>query len=156
MDLTVLPFTEQEAAAMCSWHYPAPYDVYDCPDWETVQLQNWAMTRAELRQKEFHAVYAQGEFVGFFRIRQQEQSILIGLGLRPDCCGKGMGKQLLALVLNIAQTCFPSLSLQMEVRSFNQRAIRCYEQAGFRVVRKYSRETAAGMTEFLRMEYVGQ
>ena len=156
MDLAVLPFTEQEAAAMCSWHYPAPYNVYDCPDWKTVHLQNWAMINAELRQKEFYAVYAQEEFVGFFRLRQQEESILIGLGLRPDCCGQGMGKQLLALVLNTAQTRFPSISLQMEVRSFNQRAIRCYEQAGFRVVQKYRRKTAAGMTKFLRMEYVGQ
>ncbi len=47
----------------------------------------------------------------------------------------------------------PHLPLRLEVRTFNQRARKQYEAAGFHAVRQYERPTPAGVAEFLPMEW---
>lgn len=47
----------------------------------------------------------------------------------------------------------PHLPLRLEVRTFNQRARKQYEAAGFHAVRQYERPTPAGAAEFLPMEW---
>ena len=43
--------------------------------------------------------------------------------------------------------------IALEVRSFNKRAIKCYEKAGFKITDVYKKDTLMGSDEFIRMEY---
>ena len=47
----------------------------------------------------------------------------------------------------------PGRTIALEVRSFNTRAICCYQKAGFEVKDSYRKDTAIGEDEFVYMEY---
>lgn len=151
MFLRVQAFTEDHAIQMCTWKYEVPYDVYNT-DWKTVQEQNWGMTDKRKRAEEFHSVYDGNEFVGFFRLVKKEGYFMLGLGLRPDVCGKGLGKELISLIKNYFGSYYPASTLRLEVRDFNSRAIKCYRKCGFHIIDKYRRNTFMGNDRFLLME----
>ena len=53
---------------------------------------------------------------------------------------------------DIAQRLFPGKPLYLEVRTWNARAVRCYEKAGFRIVGEPIRQTTpAGDGVFYHM-----
>lgn len=142
--LTVRPFTGAHAKALCAWRYPAPYAAYDAPAWETVCAQGWGISVPVRRQQEFYAVYEGEAFAGFFRAMPDGR---LGLGLAPDFCGGGRGAQLMALIKETV----PQRPLTLEVRSWNKRALHCYERAGFRVTARRCRAGATGPQEFYEM-----
>ncbi len=49
---------------------------------------------------------------------------------------------------------YPSKIIALEVRSFNERAIKCYKRAGFIVKEIYKKDTLIGYGEFIRMEFI--
>jgi ribosomal-protein-alanine N-acetyltransferase len=78
------------------------------------------------------------------------------LGLRPDLCGKGLGAELMELAINEYKRRFPKLALELDVRSFNERAIKLYTRSGFTVTGRFTGQTPGGETEFLHMRYTGE
>ena len=58
----------------------------------------------------------------------------IGIGLRPDLTGLGLGEVFFAACLAHALRTRRPASLRLAVATFNQRAIRVYERAGFRTI----------------------
>lgn len=149
---SVREFSESNAVELCRWIYKKPYDIYNCPDWDTVKYQNWGMSNPDIRKKEFSAVYLQEEFVGFFRLVNQGDSIMVGLGLHPDFCGRGYGENLLELMKIHAKNLYENLPLRLEVRSFNIRAIKCYQKLGFSEIAQYVKQTPSGSGNFVLME----
>ena len=69
--------------------------------------------------------------------------MFFGIGVNPDCCGKGYGQQMTRMAWEISQTLFPGKPMYLEVRTWNQRAIRCYEKAGFRIVGEPIQQTTS-------------
>lgn len=144
--LELRPFTEEQAREMCTWHYPGLYAQYDCPDWDIVCRQGWAVACEQERAKQFRSICEDGCFIGFLRIRPDG---CIGVGLAPAFCGGGRG----AAVMALAKAWAASRPLWLAVRPFNQRAIRCYARAGFRTTGRYRAKTPGGLVEMLRMEW---
>ena len=58
----------------------------------------------------------------------------IGLGLRPDLCGRGLGGDFVALCLRFAEERYGAVRFRLSVAAFNQRAVRVYQKAGFSIV----------------------
>ena len=56
---------------------------------------------------------------------------MVGIGLSPEKCGKGLGKNFLKKGIDEANKRYPDKPLWVQVRSWNQRAIRCYTSCGF-------------------------
>ncbi len=48
---------------------------------------------------------------------------------------------------------YGSKNITLEVRSFNERAIKCYEKAGLAITDVYQKDTFIGSDEFIKMEY---
>ena len=94
--------------------------------------------------------------VGYTNILEERQAVFIGIGVRPDLCGQGYGQQMMKLAQTISQTLYPGKPLYLEVRSWNRRAIRCYEKAGFVAQGEpFVQRTPIGEGEFIRMVWRG-
>ena len=65
-----------------------------------------------------------------WRLRSAELAIVMGAEARR---GKGLGTQALGLMLRYAFLTLGLERVELEVATENQRAIRCYEKAGFRL-----------------------
>ena len=152
MTLYISDFTGDDAKAVCAWRYPIPYDVYDCPDWKTLSAQNWAMADESRRRSEFRSLKSDGYLAGFFRLVKRPECVMIGLGLAPETCGRGLGGQVLRMIMDVVHERYPGAAARLEVRTFNLRAVKCYEKAGFTIKKKYRRDTPTGPADFLLME----
>lgn len=152
MELTLDAFLARDAREVCTWRYPAPYDIYNEPDWDEVVRRGWEIADAEARREEFLSLKADGVLAGFVHLNRQEDCVMLGVGLRPDLCGQGLGAQVMALACAEAAKRCPGVPLRLEVRTFNDRARKCYEKAGFRMVSCYVRQTPLGDGEFFLME----
>ena len=76
----------------------------------------------------------------------------VGLGLRPDLTGKGLGHGFLVAGLEFARRSFSPEDFRLAVATVNERAIKVYEGVGFVAGRTYHHETNGGMYELLEME----
>lgn len=142
--------TEADAPAIAGWHYEGVYSFYDMdqdPDdlAELLDPANWGTA--------YFAVDDDGgALIGFFCFALSEPVVVeIGLGLRPDLTGRGLGPSFLETGLAFASAQYQPLSFRLAVAAFNTRAIRLYEKAGFRRVRTFLRETNGGQHEFVEM-----
>jgi len=57
------------------------------------------------------------------------------------------------ILIEEARIRMPGWIIALEVRSFNTRAVCCYQKAGFEVKDKYRKDTSIGEDEFVYMEY---
>jgi ribosomal protein S18 acetylase RimI-like enzyme len=77
----------------------------------------------------------------------------LGLGLRPDLCGRGLGSAFSKLIAQEARTRRPANEIDLEVLVWNTRAIKAYERAGFHIADTYERGTPTGPDIFHCMVY---
>jgi ribosomal-protein-alanine N-acetyltransferase len=92
------PTNEEDAREIAAWRYEAPYDFYDMTN-DPEGLEK--LLGPPERRRGYYAVLSGGELVGFFCYGLGGQlpgfdypgdgCIDIGLGLRPDLTGKGLG-----------------------------------------------------------------
>jgi ribosomal protein S18 acetylase RimI-like enzyme len=68
----------------------------------------------------------------------------LGLGLRPDLCGRGLGSAFVKLIAQEACNRQPANEIDLEVLIWNTRAIKAYERAGFHITDTYERNTPTG------------
>lgn len=61
----------------------------------------------------------------------------VGLGMRPDLTGRGLGVGYLLAGLQLARERLSPERFTLSVTTFNERAIQAYERAGFRRGREY-------------------
>ena len=131
---------DADARKISAWRYEPPYDFYDvAKDPEDLE----ELLDAKKRQDYFAAFSGDGdELVGFLCFGAEAQvpggpygdgdELDVGLGLRPDLTGKGLGLPFLLSGLEFARRGFSPAGFRLSVATFNERAMRVYERAGFR------------------------
>ena len=143
--------SQEDAEAIAEWHYPAPFSFYDAsadPN-DLAELLDPALRGAGYESVRNES----GDLVGFFQFKQNRpDAIEIGLGLRPDLTGCGLGGAFLEAGLRRARARFGPTRIVLSVATFNRRAVTVYKRAGFAAVRTYTHSTNGGEWEFLEME----
>jgi ribosomal-protein-alanine N-acetyltransferase len=143
--------TDEEAQEIARWRYVPPYDFYDSisdPD-DLVEL----LDPRQRGDDYFSALDEKGALVGFFQFKRDGNAVVeVGLRLRPDLTGKGLGRGFLLAGLDFARQSFSPDVFRLSVATFNERAIKVYEDVGFVHRRTYRHETSGGVYEFLEME----
>jgi [ribosomal protein S18]-alanine N-acetyltransferase len=130
--LSMRPLQPQDAEALASWRYQGPWSAYDSqPGDEAISAQAG-----------FHAVVDDaGSLVGFVCIGQEarvlglaaEDGITdIGVGMRPDLVGRGLGSAFGAVVLDHVHELCGDGPLRVVVQSWNERSLRLARRLGFR------------------------
>ena len=143
--------TESEKAEISAWRYPGDYAIYDLPPYAGVVGTGRGLDNPKNR---FYTFYDGARPVGFVNLADGPEEVFLGIGAAPDCCGQGYGRAMLAETCRIAETLFPGKPLYLEVRTWNERAVRCYQAAGFRIDGPAFRQTTPiGEGEFYRMVF---
>ena len=144
------PMSEQQARAVADWHYDPPYDFYDM----VADPEDLAdlLDPAQREGRDFAVLGDLEDLVGFFAFRRAEDAVEVGLGLRPDLTGRGLGLPFMLAGLEFARERYAPARFRLKVATFNRRAIRVYEQAGFIRGETFAHWTNGGEHEFLWME----
>jgi RimJ/RimL family protein N-acetyltransferase len=154
---TLSPITEDDARAISGWCYDPPYSIYNIdPDAANVLMDPI---------HNYHSVWDEdGNIVGYFcygvdaRVRAgvelglyPEDSLDLGLGMRPDLTGQGLGGRFVQAGLNLAEAKYSPDGFRLTVAAFNKRAIRVYKNCGFKVQTTFGR-TPSGEPEWILMQ----
>lgn len=135
--MTFVEMTAEDAAKIAEWRYSPPYHIYDFGEDDIPELTggSYLVCRDENE--------VAGEPSGFAcfgvsaRIPTVEENVYtspaldIGLGMCPDLCGKGGGRDFFAEVVGIAEKRAGGIPLRLTVAAFNARAQKVYSRAGF-------------------------
>jgi [ribosomal protein S18]-alanine N-acetyltransferase len=133
-ELVVRTLKPRDAEAVSSWRYPPPYDFYNDdggPD-------------ADLAGR--YAIIEDGEVVGFcsFGIDGRvpggdypDGPLDVGMGMRPDLTGRGLGARYLSAVLAFGRRELGAMQFRATIAEVNARALRLCEHAGFRRVGRF-------------------
>lgn len=151
MELQVKSMSEEAAREVCRWKYPGEYAVYNYPSWEDMKRANSGPANDFVRETQFYAVYDKDFLAAHFRLVEETNFVTVGLGFCPEYCGKGAGCALMVLIKDCARKRFPKKNLHLLVRIFNERAIRCYEKAGFHIQSTMKVNTPTGEAEMYEM-----
>lgn len=133
----ICEMTAARAELISRWTYPGEYALYNF-------LKGAETLRELLDGSYFARLDDAGALTGYFcfgasaRIPAEGDAYAadlldVGLGMRPDLCGKGGGAAFVGEGLAFARTRFGAESFRLTVAAFNLRAIRAYERAGFSV-----------------------
>lgn len=149
MHFSFRPMDETCARAIAAWHYEGATSFYD--------MEQDAEDLAELldplswTDHYFAGMDAGGELVGFFYFEAEQDVVSIGLGLRPDLTGKGLGQAFCEAGLQFAREKFHPRTFALDVATFNQRAIKLYRKLGFEDCGVSLQQSNDGQYEFLHM-----
>lgn len=155
MNFTLTDFTEIHAKEVCDWKYYYEYYIYNYPEWDKASKEKWGIALEDKRKGEFKAVVDDSSSLcGYIRLLDRKEYVFIGVGLKPSLCGQGLGSILLEKAKQQCKRRYPGKRIALEVRSFNERAIKCYRRTGFDVVDTYRKDTPLGYGEFIRMEFI--
>lgn len=159
-EFTFALMEEADARAICAWSYEAPYAIYN-----RSASEDGLAEMLDRRSPHYAARNDDGELVGFFcygtsaqvwgnempDLYDEDMTIDIGLGMRPDLTGKGLGLAFVHSGLDFARAYFRPQSLRLFVLAFNERAICVYERAGFARAGVFVRQNEHGEVVFVKM-----
>jgi ribosomal-protein-alanine N-acetyltransferase len=157
---TVQPMGEADAREIQGWRYAGPYAIYNMHggDESVAEMLDPRSPYFALRDEHGaligHFAYgttAEVEGEGEPRLYGADRVLAIGLGLRPDLTGKGHGLEFVQACVAFARDQYAPSAFHLFVLSFNARAMRVYERAGFRRTRLVRVRNIHGELEFVEM-----
>jgi [ribosomal protein S18]-alanine N-acetyltransferase len=123
--------TEEHAKQIAEWRYEFPYEWYDtASDPRRIELFANPARRDGLRA----VVDDDGELIGFFNFVPEGDEVRVGLGIRPDLTGRGLGARFIEAGLRYASEEWSPKRFRLWVAWWNERALRAYRRAGFEEV----------------------
>jgi RimJ/RimL family protein N-acetyltransferase len=145
------PLGEDDAQAIVDWRYEDPYSIYDAGPDEVA-----GMLAPENR---YYAIAREDDpLIGFCcfgpdaRVRggsYDDEALDIGVGLRPDLTGGGMGAAFIESVLDFGRQEFAPAGFRATVAAFNKRSLRACETAGFERIATFAGTTPKGKRDFV-------
>ncbi len=129
--LTVRPLEPADAEAIATWRYEGPWDVYDSHPGDRLSAEAGYQA----------VVDGAGNLVGFLCLGQEARVpglaeadglVDIGVGMRPELVGQGLGRAFGAVVVSHVARCCGEIPLRAVIQSWNQRSLRMAQGLGFR------------------------
>jgi len=151
------PMRWEDARLVSRWRYEGVYAFYNQ---EALPMLLVALFRVLLRATGFEAfiVYDDAQQktgsdsrIGIFTFIRRGEGVEIGLAMRPDLTGRGLGLAFVEAGMDFARARYAPTRFTLDVATFNERARKVYERAGFRPTGTFTRNTREGPREFIAM-----
>ena len=139
-EITYHPTTEEEKYQITEWNYHGDYAMYNNPPYAEQKKKGVGFANPA---NHFYSFYDGMALIGFINLCEEEAEVFFGIGVHPDMCGRGYGQQMTKVACDLSHHLFPGKPLYLEVRTWNTRAVRCYEKAGFQIVGEPVRQTTS-------------
>ena len=143
--------TQADKRQICAWKYAGEYAIYNLPSYDVMQERQSGFMNPE-NEKNYFAFSDGNVLAGYVNISEKDTEVFIGISVNPDLCGKHYGRRMLEEAYCISKALYPEKPLYLEVRTWNTRAVKCYQNAGFHIDGEpYKLTTAIGTDMFFRM-----
>jgi ribosomal-protein-alanine N-acetyltransferase len=146
VSLLFSPLSEEQARSILQWQYEPPWDMYNMLG-EGQTLNVGVLTGPD---KNYYAITDEsGELLAYCCFGQEGRvpggnydspALDVGMGIRPDLIGQGLGRRYLEAIREFAIGEFSPTIFRVTIAAFNARALRLCEQAGFRQTQRFLRE----------------
>jgi len=158
MQYTIKEMIRNYAMEISNWTYTEPYNIYNGDRGEAFieELLTGSYFSVSDENDKVVGFYCFGDAaqvpVGNQYQAYDDRSFLdIGLGMRPDLCGKGKGYEFFLEGLNFVQHKLSVKKFRLTVVAFNKRAIKLYEKIGFKVTGTFERKNKDDSMVFVVM-----
>jgi ribosomal-protein-alanine N-acetyltransferase len=152
---TFIPLRLRDARAMASWRYEGEYAFYNTGLFPLLLVVPLRRLLASMGVEVYAVCDKSKDVVGTFSFTRQGDSVEIGLAMRPDFTGRGLGLDFVRAGMDFARQRFAPRTFTLDVATFNRRAITVYTRAGFLPVSTFKRRMRQGIVEFLQMTCPG-
>lgn len=134
---------EESALSIIDWRYSAPYDCYN---FSADSIQADLQHLLDLENAFFTILNDTEELEGYCSFGSdgrvlggdyRTDALDIGMGIRPDLTGQGLGKFYAESVVQHGMSQYGARRLRVTIASFNQRAQRVWIDLGFRPVQRF-------------------
>lgn len=140
--------TRADAHAVCTWRYTGVREIYNVQDDEESAAEFLDGCHFALSERFGGPAVA---FVNFGEratlplhelenIYRDESYTDIALGLAPEKCGKGLGKNIVLAALELCANFFPEDGFRVTVAKDNARAMSIYRRFGFTTIAEFTAE----------------
>ena len=145
--------TEAEKEIVAAWTYSGDYAIYNMPSYQEQKEKSIAFGNPRCINN-YYSYYDDDTLIGFTNILEEPNEVFLGIGVTPNACGRGYGQKILRIAQQISKKLYANKPMYLEVRTWNQRAIACYEKAGFVIDGPViNQETMSGPGKFFRMTF---
>lgn len=112
----VVPMEAIHGEAICKWSYTPPYNIYGWMPWEQMQALGIEFGDPQLREEQYVSILNEQEVLcGFAQLFPMEGVVRLGVGMRPDLCGHGLGKLFVDAIVQTALNRYPDREIDLEV-----------------------------------------
>lgn len=151
------PIEASDAEEISRWRYPGPYATYNGDPSSVAGILD--------PRHNYHAVTGpDGDLVGYFCFGIDatvpagrelglygDEALDVGLGMRPDLTGRGLGFGFVLAGLDFGRETYAPRAFRLTVAASNSRAVKVYERAGFEAARRFG----DGRSDWLLMKRPG-
>ena len=131
------------------WKYNDEYSFYDM----AADIDDYLeFVNMEKRADKYFSCYLNKELMAWYSAEVlDDDKIELGLGLKPQYTGKGLGVDFVNAVIKHATSIYGNNGFILSVALFNQRAIKVYEKVGFTKISMFTQNTNGDDHKFLKM-----
>ena len=133
--MLITNMTDAAARQICSWKYEYPYSVYNYLPYDEAVRTGARITKSECKD-DYLCFWNEGDIlIGYVSLIKRSEKLFLGIGLAPEYCSKGLGKKILFQSIEKAKQRYgDDTEIWIQVRSWNERAIKCYTSCGFEAI----------------------
>jgi ribosomal-protein-alanine N-acetyltransferase len=146
LQITYRPADETSVREFLRWQYEPPYDIYNCQPLNMEEAIQYNLDPAN----NIYAMFTQDDrLIGYCSYGEDaqvpggdysEEALDIGLMIKPELTGQGLGADFARDVIHNGGRLFDPGKRRVTIAAFNRRAIRVWEKNGFRQTQTFKRE----------------
>jgi RimJ/RimL family protein N-acetyltransferase len=144
MNFRFEPISEAMAREALTWLYPPPYDFYNPPEQITEEMVAALLASESAQWGVFDDA---NRFIGLMSTGLDAQvpggdysapAVDIGIGLHPDRCGRGLGREVVAAFIAFLEERNGPATYRATIAAFNQRSLKTFHHLGFTESSRFS------------------